>query len=114
VILTASPGTGSRFDGLERRLRGDGRLHGRDERRPIRHRDPRQDHDRQEKATLAGSIFTATKGGVVTLPIGNPNGVGALGDVVLTTQTRVGTKRKEKTIKIGHATFTVAATASRA
>ncbi|MEA2469788.1 MAG: hypothetical protein QOE38_787 [Thermoleophilaceae bacterium] len=61
------------------------------------------------KATLKGSTFTATAAGVVTLPVGNPNGLAAQGDVTLTTLSLVGIKHKKKIVKIGHATFTVLA-----
>jgi hypothetical protein len=61
------------------------------------------------KATLKGSSFTATAAGVVTLPIGNPNGLAAQGDVTLTTLSLVGIKHKKKVVKIGHAKFTVLA-----
>ena len=65
-------------------------------------------------ATLAGKTFTATAAGVVTLPIGNPNGVLAQGEVTLTTTSLVAgaltaKKHKTKVFKIGHATFTVPA-----
>jgi hypothetical protein len=61
------------------------------------------------KATLKGSTFTATAAGVVTLPIGNPNSLAAQGDVTLTTLSLVGIKHKKKIVKIGHAAFTVLA-----
>jgi hypothetical protein len=61
-------------------------------------------------ATLAKSTVTATKGGDVTLRIGNPNNLGVQGDVKL----RMGVRKggQPTTVQIGHSTFAVPANGS--
>jgi hypothetical protein len=108
VILTATAAAGSKFDGWSGDCAGTGGCTvAMSAARSVTATFAKITIDK--KAALAKSTFTATKGGVVTLPIGNPNGVSAQGDVALTTQVRVGTQHKKKTVKIGHATFIVPA-----